>query len=178
MWCWTHLFTAVRKSQSRFTGFKRPLLRAASLNNMLGGDFRHDAHVTYAIGPEFPHRLRANSSRPAEILFSHSSELQMSLVPSQQYTTGTNALNMRRGRLVFSQHTPALMWKQIQTGAVGGAQWERKWAVMLCLLSIAIKTLREESAPFLMVQQYKNRRNKSKLVHFCWTLSLLAKFSA
>lgn len=163
---------AVHKSQSRFTGFKRPLLRTVSLNSMLGGDFRHDAHVTCATGPAFPHRLRANSSRPAEILFSHSSELQMSLVPSQQYTTGTNALNMRRGRLVFSQHTPALMWKQIQTGAVGGAQWERKWVVMLCLLSIAIKRLREESAIFLMLQHYKNRGNKSKLVQFWSELCL------
>lgn len=49
--CWTHLFVAVHKSQSRFTGFKRPLLQAASLNSMLGADIRHDAPVTQASGP-------------------------------------------------------------------------------------------------------------------------------
>lgn len=134
--CWTHLFVAIHKSQSRFTGFKRPLLQAASLNSTHRGLLQAQSSWR---GPAFPHRLCANNCQPAEILFSHSSEIQMSLVPTQQYTAATNAQNKWRGRLVFSQHTPPLMWKQIQTGAVGGAQWEWKWVVMLCLLLIAIK---------------------------------------
>lgn len=100
--CWTHLFVAVHKSQSRFIGFKRPLLQAASLNSMHRGLLQ--ARSSWR-GPVFPHRLCANNCRPAEILFSHSSEIQMSLVPSHGCYKCTKQVKREAG--IFTAYAAA-----------------------------------------------------------------------